>query len=191
MIDVTNSWSRTLVLVALFGAVGGFVYELVLERLNNSGMLEKWASVRDDQGQRTYWDIGFVASVVVGAVAAVGFLYFLPPETTTVLSAQPGGDPVVTRLYDPWKLFPVALIVGTGGVSFIKAMRERVLRVITEERNAAAGDGLAKIESALDGASQAVGARQLVAGDDTALKIAEARGALEAVRSVLRGNRAP
>lgn len=192
MIDVTTSWGRTIFWVAVCGALGGIVYELALDRLGDSGMVEKWSSVRDDKGVRTYWDFGFLASIVIGAAAAVAFLYFLPPETRTVTATTPGGADVVTRFYEWWKLYPVALIVGMGGVSFVKAMRERVLRALIDAKAGVAGQGAVTVEELLAEAQQSSAARAgLAADDDTLLKIAEARGALKVVRTTLNGSARP
>ena len=130
MIDVTSDWYWAVVYAGVCGAVGGLVYDMLLQRHGDSGLLERWSVQRPDKaGGRTFFDVGFVASVLVGIVAAVAFLYFLPPETTTVTDAD-GVIKDTTREYDPFKLIPAALIVGSGGAAFITAMRERLLKVI-------------------------------------------------------------
>jgi hypothetical protein len=129
MIDVTEDWWIAIALAAGCGAVGGLVYDLLLTRFGDSGLLELFSAPRpSDSGNRRYVDLGFLASVLVGLVAAVGFLYFLTPEVTTAVSAD--GTAETTREYDPFKLIAASLIVGTSGAAFIKSMQERLLKVV-------------------------------------------------------------
>jgi hypothetical protein len=127
MIDVTNEWWGAILIAAAAGAVGGLVYELLQARLSDAGMLERWSTHVD--GSRSFWDLGFVASVIIGAVSAVAFLYFLTPTETVISTAQ---STVTTRAYDPFKLIAASLIVGSAGGAFLTAMQERVRRTISE-----------------------------------------------------------
>lgn len=130
--DVTHTWFWAVLTAALCGAVGGLTYELLITRFNDSGMLELPTELQPTGARhRRYADLGYGASIIIGAVASVSFLYFLPPETVTTIPAK--GDPVVTRVYDVFKLIPAALLVGTGGPSFLAAMKERLLKVIAIE----------------------------------------------------------
>jgi hypothetical protein len=129
MLDVTNDWWWAIVIAAASGAVGGLVYDLLLTRQGDSGLLELFSrQTPANAGSRKYIDVGFLASILVGVVAAVGFLYFLTPEVRTVTGSD--GSTAVTRVYDPFKLIAASLIVGTGGAAFITAMRERLLKVV-------------------------------------------------------------
>jgi hypothetical protein len=67
------------------------------------------------------------ASVIVGAVAAAAFLYFLAPTDTTITQ---NGATTITRAYDPYKLIPASLIVGSAGASFISAMQQKLLALV-------------------------------------------------------------
>lgn len=133
MIDVTSQWWNAIVIAAICGAVGGLVYELVIERLGDSGMIELFKMPKGKPGtndQRRYLDLGFVASILVGVVAAVGFLFFMRPDTREVV----GSAPKTFREYDPFRLIAGCLIVGTSGVSFVKAMRDKLLNAINKSQ---------------------------------------------------------
>jgi hypothetical protein len=129
MLDVTDDWWSAIVIAAVCGGIGGLVYDLLLARFGDSGLLERPSrQAPGEAAGRKYFDVGFLASLLVGIVAAVGFLYFLTPEVRTVTDADGTSD--VTRVYDPFKLVAASLIVGTGGAAFITAMRERLLKVV-------------------------------------------------------------
>lgn len=133
MIDVTSKWWPAIVIAAVAGLIGGVVYELVLSRLGDSGLLELPSEQNGAAGSnRKYLDAGFLASLVVGAVAAVGFLYFMPPEVRSqvVMIAGKADQSTTRRLYDPFKLIAAALVVGTGGVSFVTSMRAKLLNTV-------------------------------------------------------------
>ena len=152
MIDVTTDWYWAVVYAGVGGAVGGLVYDMLLQRHGDSGLLERWSVQRPDKaGGRTFFDVGFFASLLVGIVAAVAFLYFLPPETTTTTDAD-GVIQDITKEYDPFKLIPAALIVGSSGAAFITAMRERLLKVIA----ATSLENLASTISAQQAATTAI-----------------------------------
>lgn len=143
MIEVTDSWWEAIITAAVAGLVGGLVYELLLSRFGDAGMLERFGRVGGDTGQRRYVDLGFLSPMIIGAVAAVAFLYFMPP--TDVL----GDDgAVVRREYDPFRLIPGALIVGSAGGAFLSAMQERLKRVVEQTTNANARAVLAGAEPA-------------------------------------------
>jgi len=129
MLDVTDHWWWAVVIAATGGAIGGLVYDLMLTRHGDAGLLELFSKQESKRQKRTYVDVGFLASMLVGAVAALGFLYFMTPEVTTVTNA---GKSVTTREYDPFKLIAASLIVGTGGSAFITGMQQRLLKLIAQ-----------------------------------------------------------
>ena len=135
MIEVMNSWWPGFAIAAVAGAAGGLIYELLTVRSGDSGMIEWPGWVTPPGDRRSFFDLGFLAPVLVGATAAVGFLYFMPPTEVRNASSE-----LVRREYDPFRLVAATLIVGSAGESFLKAMQERVRRVAAEEanRNAAA-----------------------------------------------------
>ncbi len=127
MIDVTDNWWVAVTIAAGAGLVGGLIYELLLVRFGGEGMAELISKQSPPEGRRTYLDLGFLASMLVGAVAAVGFLYFMPPADTI----DQAGD-VVRRVYDPFRLIPASVIVGSAGGAFLSAMQERAKRLVNE-----------------------------------------------------------
>lgn len=67
--------------------------------------------------------------MIVGAATAIAFLYFLEPRVTV--------DETTIRAYDAIKLIAAALLVGSGGSSVLKSLRERLLRAQLEAINSA------------------------------------------------------
>jgi len=130
MVDVTDHWWWAIAIAAASGALGGLVYDLMLTRQGDAGLLELFSTQESKGGRRKYVDTGFVASVLVGAAAAIGFLYFLTPEASTMITKA--GKVVTTREYDPFKLVPAAIIVGTGGSAFLTSMQQRLLKLVAQ-----------------------------------------------------------
>jgi hypothetical protein len=137
---------QVILIAALAGAVGGLVYELLLERAGDSGTIE----VPGRRGKR-YQDLGFFASLIVGAVAAVAFLFFydgreivrvevpVAQDAQGKTSPQPlpsaaGRATTSDREYEVVKLIAVSLIVGSAGGSFMSAMRNKVLAMVNGDR---------------------------------------------------------
>lgn len=133
MIEVTENWWVALLIAGLAGLVGGLIYELLLSRLGDQGMIELLKEVESTDGKRRYFDLGVGASMLVGAVAAVGFLYFLQPTDTLDETAR-----VIRREYDPFRLVPGSMIVGSAGGVFLSAMQERAKRLVSEATNRSA-----------------------------------------------------
>lgn len=129
MVDATNDWWHVLLIVAAAGALGGVVADLALVRFGDSGLLERFSRQSPkESGGRSYYDVGFLGNMLVGAVAAIAFLYFLAPDVSTVVTD--GGTTTTTREYDAIKLIAASLIVGTGGAAFLKAMSDRLLKLV-------------------------------------------------------------
>lgn len=118
MIDVTTNWWMAIAIAGVVGLLGGLVNELISSHSEAElalGRIER-------HGGKGLYDLGFWASMIVGAVTAISFLYFLEPKSVTV------GD-VITREYDGIKLVAASLLVGSGGPAVLKSLRERLLRV--------------------------------------------------------------
>ncbi len=180
MINVTTNWGWAIAIAAIGGMLGGFVYDLVLDRHGDSGLVERFGKF--EGAGRKYFDIGTWASVFIGGVAAMAFLYFLGPEVRTVVVAAVDPKPASTRTvrgYSPFKLIPASLIVGSGGVSFVKAMRERLLKLIAETNLTALASAVreqgAKVQAEIE-ASKAAGVA--APGIDPASSAAGRAGAL-------------
>lgn len=115
---------------ALFGAIGGVAYELVQNRSGSTGSLSLpsltgWSAL----------NLGFISSMLLGAVSAVAVSYFFTPEVqvTKVVSHT-------TMVVTEWqivKVVPLSLIVGSSGGAFLAAMRSRVLSELNAQKVAA------------------------------------------------------
>lgn len=123
-LEVVNDYALMLGTAALCGAIGGLVFELLQGRNGNDGQVERPGRSKNS----SFYDLGWIASVVVGAVAAVAVLYFFPP----VLNVGPDGE--TTLQYDFVKLVALSLITGSAGGSVMKALQSRVLASLEEQR---------------------------------------------------------
>lgn len=126
MIPLMDGYDYAIMLgvAALCGALGGFVFELLQRRDGNPGKIEvPWKPKRG-----SFYDLGWIASVIIGAAAAVAVLYFFPPT----LSIDTGGQ--TTLRYDLVKLVALSLIVGSAGGSFLSAMQAQVLATLNEQK---------------------------------------------------------
>lgn len=106
-------------IATLLGALGGIIADLLLR--GKAGQLEKPRTLQ------RYWDLGFFAELLVGAAAAVAFLWFLSVGATQV----EGKD---VSAYDVRILVGASLVVGTAGGSIIAAMAERATALVTQEK---------------------------------------------------------
>jgi hypothetical protein len=97
------------------GAVGGIAYELLQMRRGDSGALE----IPRRRG-RYFLDLGFVSSMILGAVAAVAISYFFTPEIQVIERGQTATKWQIARLV------PLSLIVGSAGGAFLSAMQARL-----------------------------------------------------------------
>jgi hypothetical protein len=114
-------------LAALFGAIGGVAYELVQNRPGGTGILSLPSLT-----PRKFVDLGFVSSMLLGAVAAVAVSYFFTPEVQ-VTKVVNGMTTVVTE-WQIVKVLPLSLIIGSGGGAFLDAMRSRVLSEVNAQK---------------------------------------------------------
>ncbi|MFL6109193.1 MAG: hypothetical protein ACJ716_05955 [Marmoricola sp.] len=183
MLDVTENWWWAVLIASVAGAVGGLVYDLMLTRLGDAGLLELLSRQESRGGKRRYIDIGFLASLLVGAVAALGFLYFMTPDVTTVTIK---GKSMTTREYDPFKLIAASLIVGTGGSAFITGMQQRLLKLVAQTNL----DTLTGAVQAQQEATSALVAQAVDRTDDTvsepvALRMLQSR--IDSLGSVVSG----
>lgn len=145
MIDLvaTRDYVWMLVIAAVFGALGGFAGDLLIIRKSGQGQLER----PHDAGQnKRFFDLGWGANVVVGAVAAVAVLWVLSPTSESTNAAG-----VTTKSYDLVKLVAISLIVGTLGASMLKALQDRALALIQAQQS---GQKVQSAVAALDGIDQ-------------------------------------
>src|SRR6266478_9919883 len=106
-------------IAALFGAIGGLAYELLQSRSNETGSL----SLPWHRGWR-YIHLGFIASMILGSVAAVAISYFFTPEAQVKDTVN--GIEVIRTKWQIAKVVPLSLIVGSAGGAFLEAMRGRL-----------------------------------------------------------------
>jgi hypothetical protein len=130
MVDLqsTHDYVVLLILAAVFGALGGLAYELLLTRGQEAGGVE-WPGRRTDVPN--YLDLGFFGSMFLGAVAAVAVSYFFTPETQVKVTQ--GGTEVIKTQWQIVKVLPLSLIVGSAGGAFLTAMQARVLARLKEQ----------------------------------------------------------
>ena len=79
-------------------------------------------------------DIGFPASLILGAIAAVAILYFFPPVVEKIVAGENNAPPKTTHEYDLIKLVALSLIVGSAGPAFLATAQSRVMSAINAQR---------------------------------------------------------
>ena len=119
MIDLKDPFDY--VVLILVAALAGLVGGLAAYGLQSAVAGEE---VNGGQGQ-----LAFGWSILLGAVAAVAFLYFFPPQLT-VKDTGPTGKITTSSQYDLIKTVALGLIVGSGGRAFLAAMQARALATL-------------------------------------------------------------
>jgi hypothetical protein len=155
MIELTEDFDYVymMLIAAGVGAIGGLGAELLLSRADNTGTLEIPGRLK---GTR-FVDIGFPASLIIGAIAAVAILYFFPPVVETITAGANGAQPETTHEYDLVKLVALALIVGSSGPAFLKTAQSRLMSALNAERAATAVQtGKTQVDQVAESAKAAV-----------------------------------
>jgi hypothetical protein len=145
MIELTgpNGYWQMLLIAMGCGAVGGLAFELLQKRFGNIGVLE----IPRIFGRGRFSDLGWIASVIIGAVTAVAVLYFLSPEVRTVMQGS-DGTTTTTAEYDLVRLVALSLITGSAGPSFLNALQQKVLTALNaQEKEAAQSAGITAVET--------------------------------------------
>jgi hypothetical protein len=93
-------------------------------------------------------------SVLIGAIASLGVLYFLSPITKTAITL-PAGSVKTTSQYDLLKLVSLSAIVGSAGRAFLAAMQARATGLLNQK---AVADVKATTPKALEQAQARIGA---------------------------------
>jgi hypothetical protein len=134
VIELTQDWDYVymILIAAGVGAIGGFGGELLMSRADNTGAVEMPGRL---PGTR-FVDIGFPASIIIGAVAAVAILYFFPPVVETITAGANGAEPETSHEYDLVKLVALSLIVGSGGPAFLQTAQSRVMAALNAQKAA-------------------------------------------------------
>jgi hypothetical protein len=126
-----------LAIVAGFGGFGGLVYDLLQARGGNTGMLE-FLGRRE---RNRYFDLGWIASILVGAAAAIAVLYIFPPTITI----EEGKN--ATTQYDLVALIALSVIVGSAGPSILEMAQQRVKAAVNaREAQTKTSEGQVQVE---------------------------------------------
>lgn len=155
MIELTNDsdYVYMVLIAAAVGAIGGLGAELLLQRADNTGTVE---IPRRLKGTR-FVDLGFPASLILGAIAAVAILYFFPPVTEKIIAGSTGAPPQTTQEYDLVKLVALSLIVGSAGPAFLSTAQSRVRSALNAQRAGTAVEtGMTQINQVAESAKAAV-----------------------------------
>ena len=141
----TADYVTMLLIAGLFGSVGGFAFELLQVRQASAAVATATVGAAAGTatgaiqlphrlvGKERLYDLGFFASLVIGAVAAVAVLYFFPPQVSISVNAADGTAKTTTE-YDVIKLVALALIVGSAGPSFLTQMQSKIQAALSEKR---------------------------------------------------------
>jgi len=112
------------------GALGGFAFELMPANSKcHMGSIRAPHRLEDKHS----FDLGFLSSLLLGAVTAVAFLYFFPPETQTI-TRDASGMNHTGYSYDLVKLVALSLIVGSAGPSFLSSIQGRLLGALNAQK---------------------------------------------------------
>jgi hypothetical protein len=167
VIELVNDWDYVymILLAAGVGAIGGLGAELLLKRGEETGTVEIPGRV---SGTR-FVDIGFPASLILGAIAAVAILYFFPPVVEKIVAGENNAPPKTTHEYDVIKLVALSLIVGSAGPAFLATAQSRVLSAINAQRaDTAVQTGKTQVDQVAESAKGSR-ARRRAGGDHAAL----------------------
>jgi hypothetical protein len=180
--DMDYVW---LILIAAgVGAVGGLGAELLLQRADNTGTIELPGRLKDTR----FFDIGFPASIFIGAIAAVAILYFFPPVQNTIVPGKNGAGPTTNQEYDLVKLVALSLIVGSAGPAFLSSAQSRVMSALNQQKAATAVDtGKAQVNQVVESAKAAVPAavQEAFAARQSDASAEEIHGVAEAATAAL------
>ncbi len=118
-----------LLIAAVLGAIGGVGWEFLQQRLHNSGSIE----LPGPAGEGRYYDLGWIASALLGSMAALALMYFFSPEIRTIVQ-QPDGSTITTSSYEIIKLIALSLLVGCGGSTILQSLQARVVAMLNAQR---------------------------------------------------------
>lgn len=136
-LDETSDYWIMLAIVAGFGSFGGLVYDLLQTRGSNTGMLE----ILGRRERNRYFDLGSIASILVGAATAIVILYIFPPTITI----DEGGN--ATTQYDLVALVALSIIVGSAGPSFLEIAQQRIRAAVNaQQARTKIGEGQTQVE---------------------------------------------
>ncbi len=189
MIDLNHTidYIYMLLIAAGLGAIGGVGAELLLKRADNTGTVLLPSRLKGH-----LFELGFISSLIIGAIAAVAILYFFPPVIATVTAGKSGGAPTTSHQYDVVKLVALSLIVGSAGPAFLSTAQSRMASALNEQKiDTAVQTGKNQLDqiaqsarAAVPGAVQEAVSQQFPNADPDQLKAA-ADAAAASVQSAL------
>lgn len=122
------NYTIMMVVATVIGGFGGIGAELLQDWMGNTGTIEKPRPLDKDR-----YDLGWTASVLLGAMAAVAILYFLPPQVETTVQTD-SGEVVTTISYELVKLVALSLIAGSAGSVILRALVDRLQALLERQR---------------------------------------------------------
>lgn len=125
----TRDYVIMLLIAAVLGLVGGFAAEMLLTHGRKTGAFELPRKLQ----RGTLLEFGGFGTMLIGAIAAVGSIYFFPPTLQVVVTGTKGASHTIAQ-YDLTKLIALSIIIGSSGGSFLRAMQARTLALLNEER---------------------------------------------------------
>jgi hypothetical protein len=156
MIDVTDDWWLAPLIAAGAGLIGGIAYELIQSRRGGrTGMIE----IPGGQAGHLV-DLGFIASMLLGAIAAAAFLVVYTPVESTV-------DNVTREEYSGIGLIAVSLIVGASGSSVLGALTKSFIKGAEDVRINALIAGLEEAQNRLPAGDGGAGDVEVVDAEGT------------------------
>jgi hypothetical protein len=165
LFDELANWKFWVVLVItlVFGALGGFVYELIALQ----GMIERGHTPEEDEvvdfphaTHKFVYDLGIGARMIIGAMAALIALWVITPDTTFAWLA-------------------VAVIAGSAGTAVFRSMQDRLLAVIKTNQVAELNKDIQQLGEQVEQIQQAANKGQ----NDEVARVASAAQALVSRRT--------
>jgi len=107
-----------LLVTLIVGAAGGIVYELLILQ----GNIEKWHKATSEESEEKFpyaiskymYDLGILARMIIGALAAVVGLWIFKPSTT-------------------FSWFAIAVVSGSAGTSIFRSMQDRLMAAMAQK----------------------------------------------------------
>lgn len=176
-----------MVLGGIAGGIGGIAQELLIVRRGPTSLGAEGPSDDDARGAleipktrwERYWDLGWVASVIIGIVAGIIALWLFSP-----IEAVQDGDKTLYR-YELLSVVGIGLLAGVGGPAFIGLARDRTLALLTAERFQqrfkSVSNQASYLKESADKAREMVGDRSKTNGDLLAVQIQQLSGGIDSL----------
>ncbi len=127
-IRTTGDYLRLFGLAAALGVVGGLANELLHNIRGRNGNLRM---PKYQKGPGLLY-LGFFGPLILGAVAAVIVLVFLPLGQQTRVDTS--GRTVIDRTYDPLRVVPLSLAAGVAGSAVLTAAQARLVALVNQQK---------------------------------------------------------